>query len=63
MAHIERACRTCRYITTENKCPICGSTDLTENWSGFIIVVDPEKSELAKVMEVKMPGKYAVRIK
>ncbi len=59
----EKACRNCRFITTEDKCPACGSTDLTDNWSGFVIILNPEKSELGKAMEVKLPGKYAVRIK
>ena len=60
----EKACRMCRFITLGgDSCPSCGSADLTENWSGFAVIIDPEKSELAKLLDVKMAGKYAIRIK
>ncbi len=61
---VEKASRNCRLIILEgNKCTNCGSTDLTEKWSSYIVVFDPEKSELAKKIGAKVPGKYAVRIK
>jgi len=60
----EKACRNCRLIITEgSKCPNCGGDDLTEKWSSYIIVFDPEKSELAKKIGAKVTGKYAIRIK
>ena len=58
-----KACRQCRYIVMNEKvCPICGSTDLTEQFSGMVIIVDVEKSEIAKEMGITVPGKYALRI-
>ena len=60
----EKACRNCRLIVSEgNKCPSCSGGDLTEKWSSYIVVFDPEKSELAKKIGAKVQGKYAVRIK
>ena len=58
----EVACRKCRALTTERVCPVCGSTDLSENWSGMIIIVDPERSEVAKVIGAKVRGKYALSV-
>jgi len=64
MAQIEKSCRGCRFVSTgAETCPSCGSSDLTDQWSGFVIILDAEKSDLAKIIEAKMPGKYAIRIK
>jgi len=59
-----KACRNCNYIVEEGKkCPFCQSEDLTDNFSGFIYILDPEKSDVAKMLEIKVPGKYAVNVK
>ncbi|MEM3030510.1 MAG: transcription elongation factor subunit Spt4 [Candidatus Micrarchaeia archaeon] len=59
----EKACKNCRLIVAEGaKCPNCGG-ELTDKWSSYIMVFDPAKSELAKKIGAKVPGKYAVRIK
>jgi len=64
MKMTEKACKKCRFIVSEgSKCPNCGNTELTDKWSSYLIVFDPEKSELAKKIEAKLPGKYALRIK
>jgi len=61
---VEKACRMCRYVSigAEN-CPVCGSSELTDNWAGFIIIINPETSQLAKYLDVKMAGKYALKVK
>ncbi len=59
-----RACRNCRMIINEEKvCPKCQGTDFTEKYSGEIIVLDAERSEIAKAAVLNAPGKYAVRVK
>ena len=72
-----RACRKCRKIIEEDnvklnkdkkkrtaikECPVCGSQTFTTFWKGYALVIDPEKSEVAKSMEIKMPGRYALRL-
>jgi DNA-directed RNA polymerase subunit E" len=60
----EKACKHCRLIISHGTvCPICGSSDLTTKWSGYIIVMNAEKSELAKKLDIKMNGTYALNIK
>ncbi|VVB65654.1 Transcription elongation factor Spt4 [Candidatus Gugararchaeum adminiculabundum] len=60
----EKACKTCHLIIKEGvKCPSCQGENLSEKYSGYIVVFDPEKSELAKKIGAKIPGKYAVKIK
>ena len=58
-----RACRTCKIITEENACPICTSTDLSDDFSGLLIILDPENSELAEKIDIKEEGRYALRIR
>lgn len=59
----ERACRDCKFITTsKNKCENCGSTNLTQNFSGMLIVIDEGKSEIAKELGIGKKGAYATRV-
>ena len=59
----ELACRKCKFISIDsNVCKNCGSSELTKEWYGYIIVIDPEKSEIAKKLGIKIPGKYALRV-
>lgn len=43
-------------------CKNCSSSDLTKNWYGYIIILEPEKSEIAKMLSIKTPGKYALKV-
>ncbi|MCS4542156.1 MAG: DNA-directed RNA polymerase, subunit E'' [Euryarchaeota archaeon] len=63
MAQKEKACRNCRRIIKGDVCPICKSTTLTDDWSGYLIIVDPNTSEIAKTMRINVPGKYALRVR
>lgn len=59
-----KACRMCRLISEKSqKCPLCGSEDLTADYGGLIIMMDPENSDIAKRLNIKTPGKYATNIK
>ena len=59
----ELACRKCKYINTEsNICKNCGSTELTREWYGYVIILEPEKSEIAKKLGIKISGKFALKV-
>jgi len=60
---VDRACRNCHVITDGNICPECKSTDLSDDFSGVVIILDPERSEIAKLMNIKKKGRYAVRVR
>jgi len=59
----EKACRNCNFITDGNTCPICKGVSLSVDWSGYIVVLDPENSEIAKRLKINQPGKYALRVR
>ncbi|MEM3072262.1 MAG: transcription elongation factor subunit Spt4 [Candidatus Bathyarchaeia archaeon] len=59
----EKACKNCGALSSGPVCPQCRSTNLSEDWSGLIIVLDPDKSEIAGKVGIKSKGRYAVRVR
>ncbi|MFH1224739.1 MAG: transcription elongation factor subunit Spt4 [Candidatus Diapherotrites archaeon] len=58
-----KACRQCRkVIETGEKCPVCGSTSFTTFWRGYVVIIDPEKSEIAQKMGINTIGMHALRL-
>jgi DNA-directed RNA polymerase subunit E" len=55
-------CRNCKRFTTEKQCVICKSTNLSASWKGLVIINNPTDSEIAKILEIEIPGKYALYI-
>ena len=60
----EMACRKCKRVTTEKVCPVetCKSSDLTPDWNGIVLVVDPTNSEISKTLAITQKGKYAIKV-
>ena len=56
------ACTVCKLISDKDQCPNCGNTT-SDNWSGLLIIVDPEESELAHEMNIEVPGEYCLRVR
>ncbi|MCE7736246.1 MAG: DNA-directed RNA polymerase, subunit E'' [Candidatus Heimdallarchaeota archaeon] len=46
-----------------DRCPNCNSTDLSEDYSGMVLIFDPENSEIAKRLNVTRKGQYALRVR
>lgn len=60
----EKACRNCkRVVEDESECPVCKNNDLSDSYSGTVVIWDTEDSEIAERLEIKTPGKYAIRVK
>jgi len=55
------ACSVCKRLTVK-QCPYHPEAKLLDNWKGEIIVIDSEKSELAKKLGIEKPGMYALRL-
>jgi DNA-directed RNA polymerase subunit E" len=58
----ELACRKCRMLTTEKTCPNDGSTELSNEWSGLIIIINSDRSQVAKTLGITKPGRYALKV-
>lgn len=59
---VTKACTICHRLMEEDRCAICNKST-SRNWSGFLIIVDPEKSEIAKELKITLPGEYALRVR
>lgn len=59
----EKACANCHFLTKENVCPKCRSTSLSDDYNGLVIVFDPEGSAIAKTMNIKEKGRFALRVR
>jgi DNA-directed RNA polymerase subunit E" len=58
----QKACKICNTIyETGDKCPKCGSKESTDSFKGRIMVLDNEKSEIAKKLNIKGKGNYAIK--
>lgn len=56
------ACKTCHLITDKDICPNC-SVPTSKRWRGCIIIRDPNSSQIAEKMNIKKPGKYALKVR
>ena len=59
----EKVCRKCMRLVNADKCEICESADLAEEWTGLVVVIDPLKSEIAKRMNIELSDKYALKVR
>jgi DNA-directed RNA polymerase subunit E" len=59
----EKACRSCNMIVSGSVCPVCKTSSLSSDWSGYVIILDPPNSTIAKKLNVSVPGKYALRVR
>lgn len=58
----EMACRKCKFVTMGKVCPSCKSSDLTPDWHGIVLVVDPQTSHIARTLGITSKGKYALKV-
>ncbi|MHA1148711.1 MAG: transcription elongation factor subunit Spt4 [Promethearchaeota archaeon] len=60
----ERACKTCHLITkNESLCPKCKTHTLSDDFSGEVIIINPKDSKVAESLKIRIPGKYALRVR
>jgi len=58
-----KVCRQCHRVVDGEACVICGSNNLSEDWAGYLIIIDPERSDIAKKMNIDLPGRYALKVR
>lgn len=59
----ETACKQCKRIIKGKECPMCKTKNVSSKWKGMVIIIDPDKSEIAKKIEVTFTGKYALKVR
>ncbi|MHC3438512.1 transcription elongation factor subunit Spt4 [Natrialbaceae archaeon A-gly3] len=65
MASNRLVCRECHLVNDADadSCESCGSSSLTEDWAGYVVIAHPEESEIATEMQVTEPGAYALKVR
>jgi DNA-directed RNA polymerase subunit E" len=59
----DKVCRNCKRFVTETVCPVCRESNFSRSWKGIVSIIDPNTSEIAKVLDIKAPGKYCLWVK
>lgn len=59
----EQACRSCHLLVAGNICPDCKRSALSRDWVGELVVIDPDKSALAKRLNITKSGRFALRVR
>ena len=64
MVKIPYACGECHLVLKdgEDQCPRHPSAQVSTDWSGYVIIMHPSRSEIAKRLQVEQPGKYALKV-
>ena len=57
----QKACKICNTIYEGDKCPKCESKESSETLKGRIVVLNPETSEIAKNLNLKNKGNFAIK--
>ena len=58
----KKACKSCKIFVEGDECPVCKGTQFVTNWKGRLFVLDANKSEIAKKIEAKVKGEYAIKV-
>ncbi|MBR1369695.1 DNA-directed RNA polymerase subunit E'' [Methanocalculus chunghsingensis] len=62
---VDHVCRKCHRVLDADKeaCIICGDSSLSTDWQGYLIIIDPKRSEIAEKMNIDLPGRYALKVR
>ena len=58
------ACSECHIILADgiDQCASCPSAPVSSDWNGYVVVLDPSRSEIAKRLNIEVPGNYALKV-
>ncbi|MFX1294842.1 MAG: transcription elongation factor subunit Spt4 [Promethearchaeota archaeon] len=60
----EKACRNCHRLESEKQiCSSCKTPTLSPDYSGLVIIINPEGSQIANKLKINESGKYALKVR
>ena len=69
MAKVPFACGECNRILPDPpskndpvQCHHCPSAPVTTDWSGYVVILQPERSEVAQRLNITDSGSYALKV-
>ena len=57
-----KACKECNLLTERSECPLCQS-DVSKDWQGYVIIIDYKRSAIARRMNIRSNGRYALKVR
>lgn len=58
------ACCECHLILADgiDQCTRHPSSPVSSDWSGYVVVMDSSRSEIASRLKIEVPGNYALKV-
>ncbi|HOT94946.1 MAG TPA: transcription elongation factor subunit Spt4 [Methanoregulaceae archaeon] len=60
---LPKVCRECHRLVEGETCVMCGTANLSTDWSGYLVVIDPRHSQVAKKVNISTAGRYALKVR
>ena len=60
---LPRVCRECHAVVDGESCVRCHTSNFSTDWSGYLVVIDPRCSEIAKKINIDTAGRYALKVR
>jgi len=57
----KKVCKNCGYLTNSKECESCNSKEFLPKYKGRAIIVNLKESEVAKKIDAKKQGNYALK--
>lgn len=58
-----KVCKSCKVFVEGVECPLCKGNQFSLTWQGRINIIDANKSEIAKKIDAKSKGEYALKVR
>jgi DNA-directed RNA polymerase subunit E" len=49
-------------LSSKERCPVCGNPT-SSNWSGLLVITNPDESAVAKELGISLAGEYCLRVR
>ncbi len=51
-----------RVKSRQPQCPYCPAAHLSADWQGYVVILNPERSEIAAKLNIERSGNYALKV-
>ncbi len=64
MAKLPFACGECNLVLDDgiDQCPRCPTAPVSSDWLGLVVILEPDRSAVARRLGVEIPGNYALKV-
>lgn len=57
----KKVCKSCKIFVEGSECPLCKGSNFSNVWQGRVYLLDTNKSDVAKKINVTVKGEYAIK--